>query len=134
MSTIEESIPHGALLSLKFKTASDSNFVATAIIEEDDQIQCGSRESENYLPRPLFRLRIWCNGSSDTLNYIYNGYNQKVEYRDTTFDVSQNKLLVAIMRKQNSYLFQFNNDMGDSILFADTKNVLSQKFPAQFKQ
>src|SRR6056297_3399868 len=96
-----EFIPNGRLYTLSYSSSSDSGLVATAVIEADSTVKCGSRSNENYFPpRTEFNLQIWCEGSSDTLAYTYNGKNKKVYFRDQEFDVSNSVLLVAIMRSE----------------------------------
>ncbi|MEQ9391594.1 MAG: hypothetical protein RLO03_05285 [Balneola sp.] len=131
--TSEEAIPNGNLLTLSYKAGNDANYLSTAIIESDKSLECGTIKKDSYLPRPLFTIHISCKGSTDTLRYLYNGYNQKVEYLDTTYDVSELKLLIAVMKEQGSFLLQFKNENEDFDLPIETQSVLLQKFPNLIK-
>ena len=132
---IEESIPNGKLFTLSFKTSSDSGFVSTAIIETDTSIQCGSRRIEDDFPVKLeFDIKIWCVGSSDTLNYQYDGKQKIVNFGKQTFDVSESNLLIATMRNNGSDLYHITQVSANTLIPSETEKVLKEKFSELYQK
>ena len=128
-----ETLPNGKLYTLAFASPADSGLVATAVIEADSTVQCGGRENRNYFPpRRVFDLKVWCEGSPDTLAYQYDGEAETVRYDEQEFDLSASPLLVAVMRPSGSTLYHLPQE--DLVLSPETKQELKERFPQAFRQ